>query len=77
MSREKIIEIINAIQEGDAPEGRLKGDASLRKDLGLDSLSLAQLTVVIEDRFGVDIFEDSIVDTIDEIRAKIKRGKSR
>ena len=45
----------------------------LRDDYGLDSLDLAELTVVIEDQFGIDIFETGIVSTINEISEKLKQ----
>jgi acyl carrier protein len=44
---------------------------SLRRDLGFDSLDLAELTVRIENEFGVDIFADGNVDTIAEISRKL------
>lgn len=46
---------------------------NLRTDLGFDSLDLAELTVRIEDEFGVDIFEDGIVSTFDEIKKKLEK----
>ena len=49
---------------------------SLRRDLGFDSFDLAELTVRIEDRFGIDIFEDGIIDSIDEILEKLKCGQT-
>jgi acyl carrier protein len=39
----------------------------LRKDLGLDSLELAVLTVKLEAATGVDIFAQGIVSTVGEI----------
>ena len=71
---EKILEIVNSIiknkNENDleniAPEMRL------REDLGLDSFDMAELTVKIEDEFDVDIFEDGIVLTVDEIYKKLQ-----
>lgn len=45
----------------------------LREDIGFDSLNLAQLTVMIEDEFDIDIFEDGIVNTVGEILKKINR----
>jgi len=45
----------------------LKSNLKLRDDLGLDSLDLAELTVRIENQFGIDIFENGIVNTIGEI----------
>lgn len=44
---------------------------NLRNDIGFDSFDLAQLTVMIEDEFDVDIFEDGIVLTIGEIVQKL------
>lgn len=49
----------------------LKPDTHLRNDLELDSLNLAELTVRVEERFGVDIFEDGMVNTIEEILLKL------
>ncbi|NLT96387.1 MAG: acyl carrier protein [Clostridia bacterium] len=67
--KEQLKEIINEIlekKEGNLIE-TLDEDLSLRKDLGFDSLDLAELTVVIQDKFGVDIFEEDIVDKVSEI----------
>lgn len=73
---QELLKIINSILEQNEKEpiSQLDNSMSLREDLGFDSLDLAQLTVIIEDKFGVDIFEDGIVDTIQEILDKI-RGK--
>lgn len=43
----------------------------LREDIGFDSLDLAELTVRIEFRFNIDVFEDGLVDTIGEIVNKL------
>jgi acyl carrier protein len=53
-------------------EKEITNSTLLREDLGLDSLKLAQLTVLIEDEFGVDIFDTGNVETIGEILTKIK-----
>lgn len=45
---------------------------SLRNDLGFDSFDFAELTVKIEDAFGVDIFEKRMVDTFEQIISEIK-----
>lgn len=49
----------------------LSSTSRLREDLGLDSFNLAELTVHIEEEFGVDIFEDGLVNTLGEIYTKI------
>lgn len=46
---------------------------SLRNDLHLDSLDLAELTVRIEAEFDIDIFEDGIVNTVGEILARLEK----
>ncbi len=51
----------------------IDAQTNLRHDLGFDSLDLAELTVRVEDEFGVDIFEDGIVNTVGEILLKIEK----
>jgi acyl carrier protein len=71
--KEKILEIINEIRQSkDLPIlTELKPTDNLRKDLGLTSFDLAELTVRIEDEFDIDIFEDGLVNTIGEIYSKL------
>jgi len=73
--QERLKEIINIILEKNdrQPLNTLQFDLSLRNDLGMDSLDLAELTVRIEDEFGVDIFEDGMIDTVQEILDKINK----
>lgn len=65
----KIVIIINRILEkkGLPLIETMKPEHSLRKTYQFDSMDLAELTVRIEDDFGVDIFEEDIVDTLEEI----------
>ena len=37
----------------------------------LTSFDLAELTVKLEDEYGIDIFEDGLVNTVGEIYAKL------
>ena len=77
MSKEKIGLIINEIC-GEKDYIKVNSASidfislNLRNDIGFDSFDLAQLTVMIEDEFDVDIFEDGIVQTVGEIIAKIE-----
>lgn len=66
---EKVLEILNHVLEknGKRALNDLNNNLSLRNDLHLDSLDLAELTVRLEDEFDVDIFENGIIDTIGEI----------
>lgn len=69
----KVLEVINDIRASKNMEAVVtlnEGD-KLRDDLGLTSFDLAELTVRIEDEFDIDIFEDSLVNTVGEIYAKL------
>ena len=70
---EKLLVIINDIRasKGLSSVEALKPTDNLRLDLGFDSLALANLTVQIEDEYDVDIFEDGIISTIEELKSRI------
>ncbi|GEM_PF-384314 len=44
----------------------------LREELNMDSFDMAELTVRVENEFGVDIFEGTIVRTIQEVVDKLQ-----
>jgi acyl carrier protein len=68
--RESLNSIINNIlQEKDdiSTVDSLNDSMSLTNDLGLDSLDLAEMTVRLEDEYGIDVFEEDVVDEIGEV----------
>ncbi|MCK9412236.1 MAG: phosphopantetheine-binding protein [Prolixibacteraceae bacterium] len=72
--QEKIQElIIMVLQHSNRYQPNIEFSAlsRLREDLGLDSFNLAELTVHIEEEFGVDIFEEGLVITLGEIYSKL------
>lgn len=71
----RILEIINDILEikDEKTLQYLDSRLSLRKDLDFDSFDLALLTAKIEDEFDIDIFEDGVITTIDEILKKLPK----
>lgn len=71
---EKVKEIIATVLENNKQTGppEITSQHHLRKDLGMDSMMLAELTVYVEEEFDVDIFEDGIVNTVGEISEKLK-----
>lgn len=73
---ENLKEIINTVllNRGKSILEKISENAKLRENLGMDSLDLAELTVRIEAEYDVDIFEDGIVNTIDEILQKINKN---
>lgn len=70
----KIEDIIQLIldNKGMKLEEKVTKETHLRDGLGLDSLDLAELTVRIENEFGVDVFDDGIVNTVGEIINKLQ-----
>ena len=74
-NKEKLLIIINKILEvkGLDTLEKINPSDKLREDLGLDSFDLAELTVIIEEDYDVDIFSDGIVENISEILDKIDK----
>ena len=68
-------DIINNVREnnGMSPLENISENMDLRADIGFDSLDLAELTVKIEKETGIDIFADSLVNTVGEILEKISK----
>jgi len=68
--------IINTVLENNGLDkvNELGASSHLRNDLGLDSINLAELTVRIEEKFGVDVFQGGIVNTVGEIVQIIKKN---
>jgi acyl carrier protein len=75
---EKLIGIINTVLEGKGANKitSVNSGTHLRNDLGFDSFDLAELTVRIEEDFGVDVFSNGIVSTIGDIEKVLPNGKS-
>ena len=73
---DKLLEIINIIKDNKDEKKliNLTKEMNLREDIGFDSLDLAELTVRIEKEFNVDVFEDGLVNTIQEILEKIEKN---
>lgn len=71
---EDIKKIINTVlrNRGKQEISEINVNTSLRNDIGFDSLDLAELTVRIEAQYGVDVFEDGIVNTVGEILKKFE-----
>jgi acyl carrier protein len=70
--KKNLLEIINEVLCNSGLEiTEITPEMNLRNDIGFDSLNLAHLTVLIEDEYGIDIFENSIPETISDILKKI------
>jgi len=71
--QERLLEIMNTVLENRAKDklSSIGPQLHLRNDIGFDSLDLAELTVRIEAEYDIDIFEDGIVNTVEEIIVKL------
>lgn len=71
--QDNIYEIIKMVMANSSINNNIEitNNASLRKDLSLDSLALAELAVRVEEAYDVDVFEDGIVETVQEIIDKV------
>lgn len=68
--KKSLLELINEVLT-ENPLSEINTDMHLRNDIGMDSLGLAHLTVLIEDEYGVDIFEENNIYTISDILDKL------
>ena len=73
----RLLEIFNTVLDNNNKKkiDLLILDQRLQDDIGFDSLELAELTVRIDEAFGVDVFADGIVHTIEDIVDKIKNNE--
>ena len=67
-------EAINTVRanKGLEPVEMLLADHDLRRDLGLDSLDLAELTVRLEVLTGVDVFAAGLVSSVREVEERLE-----
>lgn len=70
-----VLEIINTVLGNRSKEkiSSLSPNMHLRNDIGLDSLDLAELTARIDAKYDVDVFEDGIVNTVNEVLKKLSK----
>lgn len=71
--KKNLYDIITQLQveNGIKVSEQINDSDDLIDDLGFDSLGLAELTVVIEDEYGVDIFEKKIIRKVYEIKEQL------
>jgi acyl carrier protein len=69
----ELLQIINNVLENNGYQtiSKLNDDMNLKNDIGFDSFMLAELTVEIEEAFNIDIFKDSLVFTVGDIKKKL------
>ena len=75
MPPDPFLSLVNLIRSNKHQQAieQLTSELRLREDLGFDSFDLAELTVRIEDRLGVDVFAAGVVRTVGEVLARLAR----
>ena len=75
---EKVCELIMKVKKGKLSQGKLKPEADLCNDLGMDSLDMSELLVLAEEAFNisVDIEKAQQVKTVAEIVASIDQYRA-
>lgn len=69
----ELLQLVNRVRENKRQPilAGLGLDLHLRHDLDFDSLDLAELTVRIEERFGVDVFGAGVVSRWGDVRDRV------
>jgi acyl carrier protein len=69
----KLLEIINKVLDSNGCDTMvdISDDMNLKNDIGFDSFMLAELTVEIEEVYNIDIFKDTLVFTVGDIKKKL------
>jgi acyl carrier protein len=69
----ELIEIVNKVLDSNGYDSieSMQDDMDLKNDMGFDSFMLAELTVEIEEVYNIDIFKDSLVFTVGDIKRKL------
>ncbi|MCA9161069.1 MAG: acyl carrier protein [Planctomycetales bacterium] len=64
--------INEVLYDGGRPQIKsLTREMDLRRDIGLDSLELAVLTVKLEAELSIDVFADGLVATVGEVEDRL------
>ena len=69
----QLLEIINKVLDNNGYDiiTEIADTMNLKNDMGFDSFMLAELTVEIEEVYNIDIFKDSLIFTIADIKSKL------
>ena len=66
----KLHQIVEKVAKKPVDSGLIESGASFQ-EIGLDSLALAELTVRVEQEWGVDVFADGVISGIGELKERI------
>ncbi len=72
----ELLELLNTVLSNAGLDtiSEMNKEQSLRDDLGLDSINLADLTVRIDDKFGIDVFEEDFIETVGQLLSILEKA---
>lgn len=74
---ERLLKVFNAVFEDDVDAGSVTTDASLREDIGINSIGMLYMVIALEEEFGIKFKNEdlqtviTVQDVIDCIEAKL------
>lgn len=72
--QEELLEKLRQLSHGGGP---ITLESELQKDLGLDSLGMAQLLLLVEEDYGVPVPDPAGLRTVGDVWARVQNGGSR
>jgi acyl carrier protein len=69
----ELLDVINKVLSNNELKtiDQLDPHLRLKEDLDMDSITIAELTVRVEDEYGIDVFEDGMIYNLGDIMKKI------
>ena len=59
---ERLIEVCNAVFDGDINVEGITPESSLREDIGINSVGLLYMAMALEDEFGIKFYNDDFLE---------------
>lgn len=75
---ERLVKVFHAVFEDEIDPAKLSSDASLREDVGINSIGLLYMAMAVEEEFGIKFQNEdfakivTVQDVIDCIERKVK-----
>lgn len=73
---EELKELFNTVFPGEMDVEKITEDASLREDVGMNSISLLYMAMVLEEKYGIQFSNDDFM-TLNTVSDVIKKIESR
>ena len=74
---DRLVKVCNAVFEGEINTDSITPEASLRKDIGMNSIGLIYMAMAVEEEFGVKFTNDdfAFLRTVGDVVKKIEKNK--